>query len=140
MRPRARLPKKPSFMVVAPPPADAAAESPIGAEAPRAMQALGEGVSAFYIYSGVPKAKQNFNYYAVRSGRKRGVFKNCKDAKAQTRGFEGAEPRGARSVDKAAYFIRHGATPPRNTPASTGATVRAAERARIDAPGSAETS
>ena len=80
---------------------------------PRVEQVLGEGREAVDVHAGERAPRQKPYCYAVRFGRKRGVFMNWADVLAQTTGYKGASIHGAPSLDDAAHFVRRGKMPSR---------------------------
>ena len=87
---------------------------------PRVARVLGEGCEAVDVYDGERVPGQNFDCYAVRFGRKRGVFMNWADVLAQTTGYKGASSHCAMSPDDAAYFVRRSKLPSRSISDSGG--------------------
>ncbi len=64
----------------------------------------------------------NKNYYAVRTGRKTGIFHSWPECEAQVKGFPGARYKGFRTLSEAEAFLRS-ADPPRQAGAPTTAFV-----------------
>ena len=73
------------------------------------------GVDAINVYSGKPKNGQSWTCYAVRIGRKRGIFMDYADAEAQMSGYSDGKLRGALTLGDAEHFVRCGKMPALNS-------------------------
>ena len=62
---------------------------------------MGSGVDAINVYSGKPKNGQSWTCYAVRIGRKRGIFMDHADAEAQMSGYSDGKLRGVLTLGDA---------------------------------------
>ena len=73
---------------------------------------VGDGNDAVKVYAGARVPGQRFDCYAVRFGRKRGVFMNWQDTQEQTTSYKGMSVCGAMSVNDAVHYVRCGRMPP----------------------------
>ena len=76
---------------------------------------MGSGVDAINVYSGKPKNGQSWTCYAVRIGRKRGIFMDYADAEAQMSGYSDGKLRGELTLGDAEHFVRCGKMPALNS-------------------------